>query len=198
MDRTRLRTLVVLVALVVASLAGVVPSVAASDVTPERAAQHAACTVGDAQAVFQALPLTAGVMLPRGQDHPGLLEASVRCQFRVWHDGETFTACQDDVILGGIIYFWPYKADGISRAFAIADTELFKDRVWLNGQEQVLERTPYKNVETPLGTALWQHRAFITQLPPGEFASVWVSSYPGVPDDTATVTLHILPREQCS
>ena len=198
MNRTRLRSLVALVALVVSSLPGAVSGVAASGANSEPAAQHAACTVGDANAVLEALAVTAGVMFPRGQDHAGLLEASVRCQYRLWHDGETFTACEDDFIVGGIVYFWPYKADGVSRAFAIADTELFADRAWLNGQEQVLNRTAYKNVETPLGTAVWQHRAFVTQLPPGDYASVWVSSYPGFPDDTATVNVHILPREQCS
>jgi hypothetical protein len=198
MDRTRLRSLVVLVALVVSSLPGVVPSVAASDANSEAAAQHAACTVGDARAVLEAIALVPGVMLPRGQNHPGLLEASVRCQYRLWHNGETFTACEDDVIVGGIVYFWPYKADGVSRPFAVADTELFNDRAWLNGQEQVLHRTAYKNVETPLGTAVWQQRAFITQLPPGDYASVWVSTYDGVLNDTATVNVHILPREQCS
>jgi hypothetical protein len=197
MDRTRLRSLVVLVALVVSSLPGVVP-VAASGANSEAAAQHAACTVGDARAVLEAIAIVPGVMLPRGQNHPGLLEAVVRCQYRLWHDGETFTACEDDVIVGGIVYFWPYKADGISRAFAVADIELFNDRAWLNGQEQVLERTAYKNVETSLGTAVWQQRAFITQLPPGDYASVWVSTYPGAPDETATVNVHILPRDQCS
>jgi hypothetical protein len=45
---------------------------------------------------------------------------------------------------------------------------------------------------------VWQQRAFITQLPPGDYASVWVSTYQGVLNDTATVNVHILPREQCS
>jgi hypothetical protein len=37
-----------------------------------------------------------------------------------------------------------YEALGWSRAQAIADLELFGDRVWLDGIEQQLMRTAYK------------------------------------------------------
>jgi hypothetical protein len=200
MKRTGLRSVTVLIALVASSLFGVAaPVVATSDASSVAAAEEPQCTSGNAQAVFQALPVTAAVMLPRGQDHPGLLEAAIHCQYRVQRDGESVTFCEDDVIVGGIVWFWPYEADGISRAFAIADIQLIEDRVWLNGVEQVLQGTAFKNfVSAAFGVAVFQHRAFITQLPPGDHTSAWVSTYPGFPDETATRHIHVLPRELCA
>ncbi len=137
-------------------------------------------------------------MRPRGQDHPGLLDAYGRCQYRIFRDGETFTFCEDDFFLGGTVVFWDYKVAGISRAEAIAEMELASDRVWLDGVEQVLERTAYKNLKSVnLGLLVYQVRGFVTQLPPGDHVSVWVGSFPGTPDETATVHLDILPRAQC-
>ena len=73
----RLRSLALLIALVASLLPGVSPIVAASAATqPER------CTIGDASALFQVSPLPNQVMRPRGQDHPGLLDAYSRCQYR--------------------------------------------------------------------------------------------------------------------
>lgn len=45
------------------------------------------------------------------------------------------------------------------------------------------------------GLTVYQQRGFITQLAAGDHASQWVSTYPGFSDETATVYLHILPRE---
>jgi hypothetical protein len=161
--------------------------------------QHSPCTAGAAQSLFQELPLGSQVMRPRGQDHPGLLEATARCQYRLFRDGNTVTFCEDDFILGGIVWATAYKADGISRAAAIADIEATTDRAWLDGQEQVLKRTAYKDVNSAeLGLAVFQHRAFITQLPPGDHVSLWTSTFPGFPDETATVTVRVLPRAQCT
>jgi hypothetical protein len=157
------------------------------------------CTVGDAQALFQVLAVPYSVMKLRGQDHPGLLAAFDECQYRLFFDGESFTFCEADVIVGGVVLFWDYKAVGISRAAAIADLEQSVDRVWLNGQEQVLQRTGYKNVNSPdFGLIVYQQRAFIAQLAPGDYVSVYLSTYPGFPDFTATVQLHVLPRALCS
>jgi hypothetical protein len=170
-----------------------------AEASSDAASLRQSCTMGDAEAVFQALPVAAGVMRPRGQDHPGLLEASFNCQYRLWFDGESFTFCEDDVIVGGIVYFWEYKALGIARDAAIADIELFTDRVWLNGVEQLLRRTAYKDANLAgLGTSVYQHRAFITQLPAGDYVSVLEETHPGLPDFTATVEIHILPLELCA
>ena len=155
------------------------------------------CTVGDAEAIFQATPV-ASAMFVRGQDHPGLLEALSRCQYRLFFEGDSYTFCEGDVIAGGLFWIYPYKEFGVSRAFAIADIALVVDRVWLNGVEQVLKQTAFKNVNHPIfGQSVYQSRAFVAQLPVGDYVSVWVSSYPGYPDSTATVTLHIVPRALC-
>src|SRR5262245_23032533 len=42
------------------------------------------CTQGDANAMLQAQPVATQVMLPRGQDHPGLLDAAQHCQYRLF------------------------------------------------------------------------------------------------------------------
>ena len=196
MGHIRLRSLLLLVALAGSSMGSVAPTIVASS---DAASIPQRCTMGDAEAVFQALPVTAGVMKPRGQDHPGLLEASFECQYRVWFDGESYTFCEDDVIVGGIVYFWEYKALGIARDAAIADMELLTSRVWLDGVEQDLRRTTYKNANfAGLGLSVYQHRAFITQLAAGDYVSVWVETYPGLPDNTAMVNIHVQPRELCA
>ncbi len=196
----RLRSLVVLVALVGALLPGVAPIAAASTGADlNAAAVQERCTRGDAEALFQVSPLPAQVMRPRGQDHPGLLEAYSNCQYRVFRDGATVTFCEDDFIVGGIVAYWDYKVDGISRAEAIGILETAVDRVWLDGVEQTLRVTAYKDLNSVnLGVIVYQVRAFVTQLQPGDYVSTWVATYPDGPDDTATVYLHILPRELCA
>jgi hypothetical protein len=55
-------------------------------------------------------------------------------------------------------------------------------------------RTGYKNLDgefIPLN--VYQHRAFITQLPAGEYVSRWESAHPDFPSLTATVRLVVLP-----
>jgi hypothetical protein len=199
LTRFRLRWLVVLFALVASSLPGVDPIVAASPgVDSGTDAQQGRCTTGDAQALFQAIPV-AGALQLRGLSHPGLVESLLGCQYRVWgREGDTTTFCEDDVILGGIVWLSDYKAQGIPRDAAIRDIELGGDRVWLNGKEQILLRTAYKDFQHPiLGLTVYQHRAFITQLPPGDYVSLWVSTYPGIPDESTTIDLHVLPRGVC-
>jgi hypothetical protein len=138
-------------------------------------------------------------MRSRGQDHPGLLEAYSNCQYRVFRDGATYTFCEDDFIVGGIVAYWDYKVDGISRAEAIGILETAVDRVWLDGVEQTLRVTAYKDLNSVnLGVIVYQVRAFVTQLQPRDYVSLWVATYPDGSSDTATVYLHILPRELCA
>ena len=93
----------------------------------------------------------------------------------------------------------------VARQFAIDDTELIHDRVWLarldaGGNpgalvEQPLERTAYKDVlSVRFGLVVYQHRFFIAKLPPGQYVSYWLSTYPGVQDSTAIVYLNSTPR----
>jgi hypothetical protein len=116
------------------------------------------------------------------------------CHYRVWFDGAS-TFCEDDLILGGVNYLTNYKAEGWSRNEAIADIELAGDRVWIDGIEQPLMRTAYKDGQHPTqGHVVYQHRAFITQLAVGDHVSYWEGTFDGLPDGSATVQLHILPR----
>jgi hypothetical protein len=161
-----------------------------------------------AQSFLQAGPVTAAVMEDRGNLRPRRVDAAHQCTYRVWRggdDGLHVTFSEDDVFLGGITWFSDYKTAGISRAEAIAGIEPQVDRVWLaeatpDGTiigplvEQPLTYTAFKNVKhKELGLLVYQHRAFITQLPAGDYVSVWVGTYPGFPDETVTVFLHILP-----
>ena len=196
MPRHRLRSLIVLIGLVASMLPAVVPTVAAA--SGAGAVQQASCTLGDATALSQVSPLPSQVMRSRGQDHPGLLEAYSRCQYRIFRDGETFTFCEDDYIVGSKVANFDYKASGVARADAIAVLELELDRVWVDGVERVLDRTSYRDLNTvSFGVIVYQVRSFVTRLSPGDHESTWVGTYPGVPVETATVHLHILPRASC-
>lgn len=204
MQRLRLRSLIVFIALVGALLPGIVPVAAAStgvglDATDQSAAAtQERCTEGDAQALFQVSPLPRQVMQPRGQDHPGLLEAYSNCQYRIFNDGAQYTFCETDFIVGGIVAFWDYKAAGISRAEGIAELESAVDRVWLDGVEQTLRVTAYKDLlSVNMGLIVYQVRAFVTQLAPGDHISRWVATYDDGSVDIATVNLHILPTSDC-
>jgi hypothetical protein len=156
-------------------------------------------------ALFQELPIATAVMRPRGITKPALLQNLAKCQYRVFLDDRTFTFHEDDFITGGVVTLLEYKALGITRQEAIAELELALDRVWLAKKradgtfedpvEQPLMRTAYKDVDSAvLGQSVFQHRAFIKQLAPGEYESRYVSTHPDFPPFTATVRLIILPR----
>ena len=180
----RIRSLFAILALVVGSLP-FAPTVMASGGAPGAVSQP--CTAGDAAKLFEEL-----IVFFDGTSPPP-------CQYRLFFNKQTFTFCQDDYILGGIVWYSRYIADGISREAAIADLELQTDRVWLDGVEQVLQETGYKDAQHPnYGQIVYQQHGFIKQLAPGDHVSVWVGSYPGAKDEKATVKLHILPRSQCT
>lgn len=156
-------------------------------------------------ALFQELPIPAGVMRPRGITKPAFVQNLSKCQYRVFLDGQTFTFHEDDYITGGVVLLSEYKALGMTRAQAIADLELEEDRVWLAKKradgtfedpvEQPLMRTAYKDVDNQVfGLSVFQHRAFIKRLAPGEYESTFVSTFPGFEPFMATVRLIILPR----
>jgi hypothetical protein len=196
MNRVRLRSLVVLIALVATILPGAAPIAASSGADSRPVSQHDRCTLGDAHALLEVHPIPA-IMVERGQDHRGLIDAYLNCQYRLFKGG-SHTFCEDDIIVGGALYLWDYKASGISRTDAIAELQRYTSRVWLDGVEQVLHLTAYKDFTSPsIGTTVYQHRAFMIQLPPGDHVSLWVESYLGVPVETVTVDLHILPSELC-
>jgi hypothetical protein len=161
------------------------------------------CGIGDAQAMFQVLVIPVAIMRPRGIDQSKLVDSLSRCQYRLFSNGATYTFSEYDVFLGGIVWLGDYKARGITRQDAIAEIEATDDRVWMAelgpageiGElvEQPLMRTSYKTIPHPVfGMTVYQQRAFITQLPPGEYVSVWESTFQGA-IETATVHLNITP-----
>jgi hypothetical protein len=163
-----------------------------------------------AESFLQSAPVTDAVMESRGNVRPRRVEAAHQCTYRVYRggdDGPLVTFSEDDVFLGGVTYWTPYVMFGLTRAEAAAELHLGRDRVWLaeataDGTitgplvEQTLTYTAVKKViHREFGPIVYQHRAFITQLPPGDYVSLWVGSFPGLPDETATVVLHILPAD---
>src|SRR5262245_35310597 len=79
----------------------------------------------------------------------------------------------------------------------IADLELHEDHVYLArvepdgtigpAVEQPLVRTAYKNVQHAVfGLSVFQHRAFTTRLPAGEYVSTAVSTHPDLDPIRAT------------
>lgn len=187
----------------------ILSSILVTSISPAEALRRAEvnaqpCTMGDARAIFEALPIAVHVIRPRGIEGPKLLDSLGRCQYRLFRDGATFTFSEKDVFLGGVVELYDYENVGVTREEAIADLGSIQDRVWLaevlpGGAtgvwvEQPLMRTAYKNIQSVvLGLTVLQHRAFITSLPPGEYLSHLESSYQGVPDLTATVRLIITP-----
>lgn len=160
--------------------------------------QQAVCSEGDLAALGQVLPI-AYRMYQNGQDHPGLLEAYHDCQYRVFNDGATYTYCEGQTILGGVVELDFYKSEGISRKEAIGYIEAASDRVWIDGVEQTLYRSAYKDYNRPVvGVTVYQNRSFTIALAAGDHVSTYVSTYPGYPDFTATITLHILPQASCA
>jgi hypothetical protein len=151
------------------------------------------CTEANATALFQTFPVAFQVVRPR-TDAPQIVESIGRCQYRIFSDGATFTFSENDVILAGIVEFWDYAAQGMSRAEGIALIESVEDRLQIDGVEQTLQRTAYKDVIHPVfGRVVYQHRAAMLRLSPGVHTSEWQNVDPIFGTSTATVTLVITP-----
>jgi hypothetical protein len=158
------------------------------------------CTQEKVDGIFQTFPIQYVNYL---QGRPVLGEAVGNCQYRLFFDGETVTFSEEDVFLGGIVEFSDYKAQGITRKQGIQQIANTTDRVWLapvlsdgtpgSPVEQLLSVTGYKDAIHPIfGRIVYQHRAFITQLEPGEYLSIWEGTFEGE-IFTATVRLIITP-----
>src|SRR5687768_17540660 len=92
------------------------------------------CTRGMAQSLFQSAPVTFAAQESRGNLRPRRVDAAHQCQYRVWRgddDDNHVTFSEDDFFLGGVTYFFDYKAAGVPRKEAIAEMEQGEDRVWL-------------------------------------------------------------------
>ena len=144
------------------------------------------CTIGDAQANFEApLPHLGGISSP--------------CQYRLFIDGLAVTFCEGDYILGGAANIVDYVNAGLTREQGIEELERLGQRVWLDGVEQSLAGTAVKDgIHPRFGHIVYQHFAFITQLTPGHHVSYFEGTTDGVVDITATVDLAVLPRTDAS
>jgi hypothetical protein len=169
--------------------------------SPVQAASPTLCTRGMAQSMLQSFGVTVFVQESRGIRR---VDGFDECMYRLFADGEHFTFSEDEFFLGRTGYFFPYRAEGVSRAEAIAEIEMIVDRVWIatvapdgtRGElvEQPLIYTAFKNViSEEEGPLVYQQRGFIAQLPPGDYVTILVTSFPGEPDGMATVSLHIEP-----
>jgi hypothetical protein len=159
------------------------------------------CSGGGAQALLQIMPTAARLNV--NTDLPRLGDIKDQCTFKFYEDGETRTFSDQDVILGGIVAFFTYNEFefyGVSRAEAIAYLELSTDHVEIatvvggsagTFEDMPLVVTKYRDAIGPFGHAVYNHRAFITQLPAGEYLVRWTSSFPGEPDFISTVHLVI-------
>ena len=158
----------------------------ASSVALAGPAEGPRCTLGEAQANLEA-PFQHFVT-----DDPSV---RFKCQYRVFLDGRSFTYCEDDWIHGGRNLFAEYPSLGWSREEGIAFLTRAGTRVWIDGIEQPLIRTGYKDGQHPIvGHSVYQNVGFITQLPVGDHVSYYEGTFDGVTDESATVQLHILPR----
>jgi hypothetical protein len=172
--------------LVLAAAVLSVTMLAAGSVAAAEPAEGPRCTMGEALANFEA-PLQHFV-----SDDPSI---RFKCQYRLWFDEREFTYCEDDVILGGTVFLAEYKALGWSREEGIADLERSRALVFIDGVEQQLMSTGYKDGQHPaFGKVVYVQYAFITQLPVGDYVSHYEEYLDGGLVFTATVQLHILPR----
>lgn len=127
------------------------------------------------------------------------------CQYRIWLDGDHFTFSEDDWFIGGNAWGYDYQAAGITRAEAIAFLERLNDRLWLakidaRGRqigplvEQTLQETGYKDiVDSEVGAIVYRQVGIVLHLPPGDYRSVWESTFDGRREDRAEVILHVVP-----
>jgi hypothetical protein len=166
------------------------------------AADSSTCTESGVVAIAQA-PLAADRVLTRGLTRPRIADTLQHCRYGFYRDGSEATFRAGEPFLGAILWFSDYMESDIARADAVNDIEITGDRVYLarvqvDGSlgpsvEQPLSRTPYMQERSPLfGIIVYQQRYFIGHLDPGDYLSTWISTYPGAPDETATVLLHIV------
>lgn len=125
------------------------------------------------------------------------------CQFRLYENGKTFRFSDQDYIVGGHAAFWTYdelEELGMSRAEAIADMKSITEEVEIativGGNVGTFEPVPlivtkYRDALASPGRVVYNHRAFITKLPVGQYFVRYTERVPGEPDFTATARLVI-------
>lgn len=165
------------------------------------------CSVGDARALLETLPVSNEIFLREGPDQPWA-QTLLTCQYRLfWEDGhpvlgEPVSFSEEDVFLGGFTSFVPYKNLGMTRAQAEEALAAIEIRVWLAevteagvGElvEQPVLKSAFKQAVTDrFGLALWRQWGFIAQLPPGEYVSVTEVTRPVFFEDEFLWTVSLL------
>jgi hypothetical protein len=164
------------------------------------------CTSADTELVFRQARRGFD-LLSQGITNEPIVDLVQRCQYRLYFDGAEVTFHENDVFLGGIIFYWTQtELDelGWKRRQAVEDLNLGSDRVWLARKlsdgsigplvEQTIRSTPVTNYNhSQAGQTVYRQVAFTAHLPAGDYVSILQDSYPGLPDFNATVTLHIVP-----
>jgi hypothetical protein len=160
---------------------------------PAEAAKDQPCTQGDAQALFETLVVANQILLREGADHPWA-DTLIHCQFRFfWEGGDPLLGqpvkfSEDDIFLGGLVYFLPYQDLGLTRREAVAILEQVEVRTWLaevtdgsvgSPVEQPLMETVVKSTATAdLGLLVHKQWGYIAQLPAGTYVSTTEATDP--------------------
>jgi hypothetical protein len=166
------------------------------------------CTLGDARATFETLEVANEILLREGADHPWA-DTLIHCQFRLfWEDGhpllgQPVTFSEDDIFLGGVVDFLPYRDLGLTRSEAVEILEQEEIRTWLaevtdgvigSPVEQPLMETTVKSTMTAdFGLVVAKQWGYITQLPAGTYLSTTEASHPIWGDESWTVEVIITP-----
>lgn len=173
---------------------------------PAWAGDH--CDWGDVQATFQALPVGHHIVNDQGRaiKASGLGGGVAECQLRVFlevspYTGEAWTFCEHDLILGGVVWLFPYPLDGWTLAEAKADMSLGEEHFFVGPAggplvEQVAHTTAFKHFDHPSwGLTLYRQHGFFGQFAPGNYESLWVSYWDGELMEEVAVPFTVLPHE---
>ena len=199
-----MRTLILLVA----SLLVVPANAQTSESTGEinQASKH--CTIGDVSSALQAFEV--GVFY--ASNWPSNIKIAglggvANCQFRFYlpekpTNGERFAFCEDEVFLGGIMWFIHYDEFGVPRQWAVEELTNVESTVFFGPAagvqtEQTLLRVPPRDFIHPeFGRTVAIQEAFITQMEPGTYVNDWTPFYMGAPFDNVVVEVDVVTHEE--
>jgi hypothetical protein len=166
------------------------------------------CSLGDAQALLETVPVANEIFLREGPDQPWA-NTLLTCQYRLfWESGHPIlgpiTFNDEDFFLGGVVFRLPYANLGMSleqaeAALAAIDVRIAVAEVTKAGVGELIPQpvleSAFKQTKTDgLGLILYKQFGFITQLPPGEYVSVTEVRRPVFFEDEFvwTVSFHII------
>ena len=170
-----------------------------------QASKH--CTIGDVTSALQAFEIAFyyASTFPSDFKIAGL-GGSINCQYRFFlpqkpTNGERFTFCEEDVFLGGIVVFYPYKLLGISRQFGaelldqLESTVSFGPASGVQTARSILRTNNKGFIHPNYGNTVYMQEAFITQEQPGTYLSNWTLFELGAPIDSLAVYIDVVTHE---